>query len=335
VTSVPDVVVLTGATGGVGRATARALAREGARVALIARDPEQLEATAREVRRLGGTALALPLDVADAAALDAAADRVEAEFGAIDVWINDAMASVFARVRDVTAEEYKRVTETSYLGFVNGTLTALRVMLPRDRGTIVQVGSALAYRGIPLQSAYCGAKHAVKGFTESLRTELLADGSNVRVTMAQLPGLNTTQFGWVRTKLPRTPRPVAPVYEPEVAARAIVWAARHPQRRELWVGGSTAVTIMGTKLLPALGDRYLARSGVESQQTDEPATEQRLRTDYLDAPVPGDRGAHGPFDDESKGRSAQLWLTCHRRALWSAAGAALAVGVAARAAARR
>jgi NADP-dependent 3-hydroxy acid dehydrogenase YdfG len=328
------IVVLTGATGGVGRATARELARQGARIGLVARDPSQLEATAAEVRRLGGTALELPVDVADAAAVDEAADRVEAELGAIDVWINDAMASVFARVKDVTAEEYRRVTATTYLGFVNGTLSALRLMLPRDRGTIVQVGSALAYRGIPLQSAYCGAKHAVKGFTESLRTELLADGANVRVTMVHLPGLNTTQFGWVRTKLPRTPRPVAPVYQPEVAARAIVWAAHHPQRRELWVGGSTAMTIMGTKVLPALGDRYLARTAIEGQQTQETASEERLRTDYLEAAVPGDRGSHGPFDDESTERSVQLWLTGHRRALWSTA-AGLGLGAATAATMRR
>jgi NADP-dependent 3-hydroxy acid dehydrogenase YdfG len=320
-----EVVVVTGASAGVGRATARALAREGARVALIARDPEQLEATAREVRELGGEALALPLDVADAAALDAAATRVEDELGPIDVWINDAMASVFAFVKDISAEEFGRVTETTYLGTVNGTLSALRRMLPRDRGTIVQVGSALAYRGIPLQAPYCGAKHAIKGFTESLRTELLHDGSHVRVTMVHLPGLNTTQFGFVRTKLPRTPRPVAPVYQPELAARAIVWASRHPARRELWVGGSTAITIAGTKLLPGLGDRYLAWRAVDGQQTGEQASERRLRTDYLEAPVPGDRGAHGPFDCEATGRSPQLWLTRHRRALWAGA-AALALG---------
>jgi NADP-dependent 3-hydroxy acid dehydrogenase YdfG len=316
---VERVVVLTGASAGVGRATARALAREGDRVALAARDPAQLEATAREVREAGGTALALPLDVADAGALEAAATRVEEELGPIDVWINDAMASVFAFVRDISAEEFKRVTETTYLGTVNGTLTALRRMLPRDRGTIVQVGSALAYRGIPLQAPYCGAKHAIKGFTESLRTELLHDRSHVRVTMVHLPGLNTTQFGFVRTKLPRTPRPVAPVYQPEVAARAIVWASRHPARRELWVGGSTAITIAGTKLFPGIGDRYLAWRAVDGQQTNEHAGDQRLHTDYLDAPVPGDRGAHGPFDDEATDRSPQVWLTEHRRALWAGA----------------
>lgn len=321
------VVVLTGASAGVGRATARALAREGARIALIARDPAQLEATAAEVRRLGGSALVLPLDVADAGAVDEAASRVEAELGPIDLWINDAMATVFAFVKDITADEYRRVTETTYLGTVNGTLSALRRMLPRDHGTIVQVGSALAYRGIPLQSAYCGAKHAIKGFTESLRAELLHDGSGVRVTLVHLPGLNTTQFGFVRTRLPRAPRPVAPVYQPEIAAEAIVWASHHPRRRELWVGGSTALTIAGTKLLPGLGDRYLARTAVDGQQTDEPAGEERLRTDYLFSPVPGDRGAHGPFDDEATSHSPQLWLTRHRAALWAGA-AGLAAGAA-------
>ena len=319
----PRTVILTGASAGVGRATARLLGREGARVGLIARDPQQLEATARDVREAGGTPLALPLDIADAGALDAAATRVEQELGPIDVWINDAMASVFAFVRDVTAEEFRRVTETTYLGTVNGTLAALRRMLPRDRGTIVQVGSALAYRGIPLQAPYCGAKHAIKGFTESLRTELLHERSNVSVTMVHLPGLNTTQFGFVRTKLPKTPRPVAPVYQPEVAARAIVWASRHPARRELWVGGSTAITIAGTKLAPGVGDRYLAWRAVDGQQTGERASEQRLRTDYLESPLPGDRGAHGPFDAEATDRSVQLWLTRHRRALWGAAALAL------------
>ncbi|HVW18361.1 MAG TPA: SDR family oxidoreductase [Solirubrobacteraceae bacterium] len=328
------VVVLTGATGGVGRATARALAREGAAIALIARDPDQLEATAAEVRALGGTPLAIAVDVADADAVEAAATRVEDELGPIDVWINDAMTSVLAFVRDVSAEEFRQVTATTYLGVVNGTLSALRRMLPRNRGVIVQVGSALAYRGIPLQAPYCAAKHAVKGFTESLRAELLHDRSRVRVTMVHLPGLNTTQFDWVRTRLPRAPRPVAPVYQPEVAARAVVWASRHPRRRELWVGGSTVLAIAGAKLLPGIGDRYLARTAVEAQQTDRRVGPERRRTDDVDAPVPGDRGAHGPFDDEGSRRSAQLWLTCHRRALWSGA-AALAAGLAAGAAGRR
>lgn len=318
--------MVTGASAGVGRATARALGRTGARVGLIARDPAQLEAAAREVRELGGTALALPLDVADARALERAAERVERELGPIDAWINDAMASVFAFAWEVTPEEYRRVTETTYLGAVNGTLVALRRMLPRDRGTIVQVGSALAYRGIPLQAPYCAAKHAIKGFTESLRTELLHEGSRVRVTMVHLPGLNTTQFGWVRTRLPRTPRPVAPVYQPELAARAIVWASRHPARRELWVGGSTALTIAGSRVAPALGDRWLAWRAVDGQQTDQPASAERLRTDYLDGPLPGDRGAHGTFDDEATERSVQLWLTRHRTALWGGA-AALALGI--------
>ncbi len=323
------VVVVTGASAGVGRATARAFGALGAAVGLVARGEDGLAAAAREVSDAGGKALQLPTDVAHADEVFAAAERAEAELGPIDVWVNDAMASVFAPVREIQPDELRRVTEVTYLGQTYGTMAALRHMLPRDRGTIVQVGSALAYRGIPLQAAYCGAKHAVRGFTDSLRTELMHEHRNVRVITVHLPGLNTTQFGMVRLRMPRRPRPVPPVYQPEVAARAIVWAAQHPRRRELWVGASTVLTILGNRLAPWLADRYLARTGYDSQQTDEPAGPEREHTDYLDTPLPGDHGSHGPFDDEAKGRSPQVWLAEHRRPLAAAgAGAVAAAGAA-------
>jgi NAD(P)-dependent dehydrogenase (short-subunit alcohol dehydrogenase family) len=325
-----SVVVVTGASAGVGRAAARAFGARGAAVGLIARGEDGLHAAAREVRDLGGHPLVLPADVAHADEVLAAAERAEAELGPIDVWVNDAMASTFAPVREIAPDELRRVTEVTYLGQVYGTMAALEHMLPRDRGTIVNVGSALAYRGIPLQAAYCGAKHAVRGFTDSLRTELMHEKRNVRVVSVHLPGLNTTQFGFVRLRMPRRPRPVPPVYQPEVAAEAIVWAAQHPRRRELWVGASTVLTIVGNRLAPWLADRYLARTGYDSQQTDEPAGPERERTDYVDRPLPGDHGSHGPFDDEAKARSPQLWLAEHRRALTAAgaAGAAAAAGAA-------
>jgi short-subunit dehydrogenase len=306
-------VVITGASAGVGRATALAFARRGDRVGLIARASDQLEAAARDVRGVGGgAALVLPCDVSDAAAVEAAAARTEAELGPIDVWVNGAMVAVLAFSWDVRPEEFRRVTEVVYLGTVNGTLAAMSRMRGRDRGVIVQVGSALSYRAIPLQATYCAAKFAVRGFTDSVRTELMHDGSGVRITMVQLPGLNTPQFTWVRTRLGRTPRPVAPVYQPEVAGDAIEWASRHP-RRELWVGANTPLVIAGSQLVPRLADRYLAKTNVDAQQTD-----QRLPDDwrdYLDAPLPGDRGAHGPFDDEAKPRSVQLTLAKARSLL--------------------
>jgi short-subunit dehydrogenase len=318
-------VVLTGASAGVGRATAREFARRGARIALVARNEDALEAAAEEVRRAGGTPLIVPTDVAHAEQVEAAAERTERELGPIDVWVNDAMASVFARAWDIEPAEFERVTQVTYLGAVYGTMAALKRMRPRNRGAIVQVGSALAYRGIPLQSAYCGSKHGIKGFTEALRTELMADKSGVHVTMVHLPGLNTTQFGLVRTKLPRTPRPVAPVYQPEIAARAIVHAAAHPRRRAYWVGGSTVMTIIGNRVAPWFADWYLARTAIKGQQTDRPADEHRRHTDYLFEPVPGDHGSHGSFDDEAKARSPQAVLSRHRGAV--AAGAAgLAAG---------
>jgi short-subunit dehydrogenase len=318
-------VVLTGASAGVGRATAREFARNGARIALLARNEDALEAAAQEVRSEGGTALVIPTDVSENDQVEAAAARAESELGPIDVWVNDAMASVFGRVHELAPEDFRRVTEVTYLGTVYGTMAALARMRPRGRGTIVQVGSALAYRGIPLQSAYCGSKHAIKGFTESLRTELLAEGSGVHVTMVHLPGLNTTQFELVRTLLPRTPRPVAPVFQPEVAAKAIVHAAGHPRRRAYWVGGSTALAIIGNRLAPWIADRYLAKTAIGGQQTDKPADEHRRETDYLWSPVPGDHGSHGTFDDEAKTHSAQAVLSRHRAAM-VAAGAGMAAG---------
>jgi NAD(P)-dependent dehydrogenase (short-subunit alcohol dehydrogenase family) len=314
------VVVVTGASAGVGRAAARAFGARGDAVALLARGEDGLDGARREVEGAGGRALPIPTDVAVEEQVEAAAQRTEAELGPIDVWVNDAMTSIFAPVWEIAPDEFRRATEVCYLGFVWGTMAALRRMRPRDRGSIVQVGSALAYRGIPLQSAYCGAKHAIEGFTESLRTELLHEDSKVGVTMVQMPALNTPQFDTVRTRLPRHPRPVAPVYQPEVAAKAIVWAADHP-RREIKVGASTAITVIGNKVLPGLGDRYLARTGFDAQQTDQPVNGDR--PDNLFAPLPGDRGAHGDFDDEAKPRSPQLWLTTHKGTLAATAGAGL------------
>lgn len=314
----PRVVVITGASAGVGRATVRAFAREGAHIGLIARGVDGLEAARREVEEAGGKALVLPLDVADAARVEEAAERVERELGPIDVWVNNAMVSVFSPVKEMEPEEYKRVTEVTYLGYVYGTLAALKRMLPRDRGVIVQVGSTLAYRGIPLQSAYCGAKHAIQGFCDSLRSELLHDGSKVQLTMIQMPALNTPQFGWVKSRLPRRPQPVPPIFQPEVAARAIVYAASHP-RREIWVGRPTVVGIVGNRIAPGFADRYLARNGYESQQHD--GLDDPNRANNLWEPVPGDHGAHGEFDERSTDRSPQLWATTHKRGLLALAGA--------------
>ncbi len=305
----PKVVVITGASAGVGRATVRAFAHQGAHIALLARGREGLEEARREVEAAGGKALVVPTDVADADQVEAAAVAVEDQLGPIDVWVNNAMASVFSPVKEMTPAEYRRVTEVSYLGYVYGTLAALRRMLPRDRGVIVQVGSALAYRGIPLQSAYCGAKHAIQGFTESLRCELIHDGSNVKITMVQMPALNTPQFSWVKSRLPRKPQPVPPIFQPEVAADAIVNAARH-YRREWYVGWPTVKAIVGNKVAPGFGDWYLARMGYDAQQYNGLA--DRDRPHNLWEPIPGDHGAHGDFDDRAHESSWQLWTTKNR-----------------------
>jgi NAD(P)-dependent dehydrogenase (short-subunit alcohol dehydrogenase family) len=321
------VVAITGASSGVGRASAEAFARAGAAVGLIARGEDALQATAADLAAGGGRTLAAPADVADAQALETAAQAIEERLGPIDVWVNNAMATVFAPVSEIDAAEFRRVTEVTYLGVVYGTLCALRRMHARQAGTIVQVGSALAYRGIPLQSAYCASKHAIQGFTESLRCELMHEGSPVRVTMVQLPALNTPQFDVVRTRLPRHPQPVPPIYQPEVAARAIVAAAEHPARREWWVGASTAFTLIGNAVAPGVADRYLARTGYDAQQTREPITPGR--PDNLFEPVTGDRGAHGDFDSQAHGRSAQWLASRHRVALGglgvTALGAALSL----------
>lgn len=313
------VVVITGATGGVGRATARAFAVEGAKVVLIARGREQLAATQREVEELGGRALAIAADVADPGQVEGAAEQAEQHFGPIDIWVNNAMVSVFAPIKEISPEEFRRVTEVTYLGQVYGTMAALHRMLPRDRGSIVLVGSALAYRGIPLQSAYCGAKHGIEGFYDSLRCELIHDGSKVRTCMVQLPAMNTTQFGWVLNKLPRKPQPMGKIYQPEVAARAILYAAGH-NRRSIWVGGSTYKAILGNKLSPTLGDHVLAREGYTGQETAEPTSPDRKNNVW--EPVDEDRGAHGDFDARSTDSSLTLWSSMHRNALIAAAGMA-------------
>ena len=318
----PEVVVITGASAGVGRATARAFGARGARVGLIARGREGLEAAKREIEEAGGQALVLPLDVSDAEAVERAAGQVESTFGPIDIWINNAMLSVFSPVMEMKPEEYKRVTEVTYLGYVYCTLAALRRMKPRDRGSIVQVGSALAYRGIPLQSAYCAAKHAIQGFHDSLLTELIHDGSNVKVVMVQMPALNTPQFRWVKSRLPRKAQPVPPIFQPEVAAEAIVWAA-YSDRREINVGWPTQKAVWGNNLVPGYADHYLAKHGYEAQMIDEP--EDPNRPDNLWQPLPGDPGAHGVFDDRATPVSIDLELNKQRAWIFAGAGL-LAVG---------
>lgn len=324
------VVVVTGASGGVGRAVVRMLGAQGATVALIARGETGLATAAAEVGSEGGTAMVFPADVADHEQVEAAADAIEKDLGPIDVWINVAFATVFAPFTDIEPGEFERTTAVTYLGYVWGTRAALRRMLPRNHGVIVQTGSALAYRGIPLQSAYCAAKHAIKGFTESIRTELLHARSDVKITMVQLPAINTPQFEWVLSRLRRHPRPVPPIFQPEVAARAIVHAAEHPSRREYWVGGSTVATIIGERLVPGLIDRYLGRTGFDSQQTDE---KQPTGVANLWAPADEDRdyGAHGIFDRRSKSRSLQAWLSRDRLRLAAALGGAAAAALAIRA----
>lgn len=316
------VVVITGASGGVGRAAARAFAANGDTVALLARGRAGLDAALAEVHAAGADGMVVPVDVSDAEAVDRAAESVEERFGPIEVWVNVAFSSIFARFEEVSADEYRRATEVSYLGFVYGTMAALKRMRPRDRGTVVQVGSALAYRGIPLQTAYCGAKHAIQGFNESLRCELLHEGSGVRTTMVQLPAVNTTQFTWLLSRLAHQAQPVPPIYQPEVAARAILYAAAHPGRREYWVGASTAATLLANAVAPGLLDRYLARTGFDSQQTDRKRPEDQPANLWEPADRDRDFGSHGPFDDRSRAESAQAWSSRHRLALAAAAAGA-------------
>ena len=317
------VIVVTGASAGVGRAVAREFGARGDTVALLARGEVGLDGAVKDVEAAGGRALALPTDVADDGQVAAAAIRAEEELGPIDVWVNVAFAGVFAPFREIRPDEFKRVTEVTYLGYVYGTRAALDRMLPRDRGVVVQVGSALAYRGILLQTAYCGAKHAIQGFTEALRCELLHDHSNVRLTMVQLPAVNTPQFDWVLSRLPRPPQPVPPIYQPEAAARAVVYAAEHPRRREYWVGGTTAGTLVANSLAPGLLDRYLSRTGFKSQQGDRPANPDRPVNLWAPVDGPGGRdfGARGSFDSRTTDRSVQLWLSQHHGLLAAVGGA--------------
>ncbi len=312
---------VAGASSVVGRAIARALGERGAKVALIARGRDGLEAAAEEIRRAGGTSLVLPLDLTDAVAVRAAAKRVVDRWGRIDVWVNNAMVSVFARVDDTEPDEFKRVTEVNYLGFVYGTLAALEHMRKRDAGTIVQIGSALAYRSIPLQSAYCASKAAIRGFTDSLRSELAHDRSKIKLTMVQLPAVNTPQFDVVRNKLGKHAHPVPPTFQPELMARAVLHAIERP-KRELWVGWPTVKAILGQRVMPGWLDGYLAKQAWAAQVTGAvPATGR----DNLDAPLPGDRGAHGAFDGEARSFSLELWLRMHRAAVAAAALAILLV----------
>ncbi|MBY8870638.1 SDR family oxidoreductase [Micromonospora sp. PLK6-60] len=319
-----QVAVITGASAGVGRATARLLARRGIAIALLARGRKGLDAAAEEVRAAGSRALPIEVDMADHDQVAAAGRRVESELGPIDLWINNAFSSIFAPFRQTQPEEFRRAMEVTYLGYVHGTRVALDHMAPRDRGAIVQVGSALAYRGIPLQATYCASKHAIVGFTEALRCELMHERSNVKVTMVHLPALNTPQFDWLASRLPRHAQPVPPIYQPVVAARAIVAAADRPGRRAYWVGASTALTILGNRLVPGLLDRYLARTGYDSQQTDQPADPRRPGNLWqpADGPQGHDHGARGEFSGRSRAHSAQAWLSRHR--LVTAAGLAAA-----------
>jgi NAD(P)-dependent dehydrogenase (short-subunit alcohol dehydrogenase family) len=316
------VVVVTGAGAGIGRAIARRFGEDGCKVALLSRGEEALTGAKRDVESAGGTALAIPTDVADPEAVEGAAARVERELGPIDVWVNDAMTTVFAFFEEIEPEEYRRATDVTYHGTVWGTRAALKRMLPRDRGAIVLVGSALAYQGIPLQSPYCGAKHAIKGFFDSVRAELRHKGSNVHVSMVQLPGLNTPQFDHCRAKTPGHPQPVAPVYQPEVAADAVHWAAGH-RRRQAYVGFSTLYTVLGSKLAPWVAERYLAKTAVSGQQAEEPPDEQNKAGNLME-PQPGDRGARGRFSGKAHERSPQWWASKHRGVLAGAAAAALA-----------
>ncbi|MGB3850749.1 MAG: SDR family oxidoreductase [Tunicatimonas sp.] len=303
------VVVVTGASAGLGRSIAREFGRYGAKVALLARGHDGLEAARQEVEALGGEALAIATDVGQAEQVEQAAQRVEDTWGPIDIWVNNAMNSVLSPLKEVTPDEFKRVTEVTYLGQVYGTMAAMKRMLPRDHGTIILVGSALSYRGIPLQSAYCGAKHGIQGFFESTRTELLHDKSNVHLGMVQLPAMNTPQFGWVKSRLPKKSRPMGTIYQPEVAARAVAYAALH-RKREVYVGFPTWQTITGNKVIPGWLDRYLAKVGYDGQQTDQP--EDPNRPNNLWEPVPGDHGAHGSFEGQSWDFSPQFWGVTHK-----------------------
>ena len=326
----PRIVVVTGASGGIGRAVAKACGARGDTVVLCARGEKGLAGAVNEVERAGGRALAIPVDVADPEAVQAVADRVEKELGPIDVWVNVAFTSVFSRFAEISPSEYKRATEVSYLGYVYGTMAALSKMRGRDQGTIVHVGSALAYRGIPLQTAYCGAKHAIQGFHEALRCELLHEKSGIHVTMVQMPAVNTPQFSWVLSRLPRHPQPVPPIYQPEVAADAVLFAMDHPRRREYWVGASTMATLAANAIAPGVLDRYLARTGFKAQQMTDPHDPDAPANLFApaDGPEGRDYGAHGIFDSRAHRRDPQLWASRHHGTLIGiGAGIAAAAGV--------
>lgn len=320
----PKIVVVTGAGAGVGRATVEEFARQGYDVALLSRDKDRLERAAADLRRHGVRALPIPTDVADAAAVEAAASKVEDEFGPIDVWVNVAMATVFAPVSKLTPEEFERGTRVTYLGQVHGTMAALKRMRTRNRGTIVNVGSALAYRSVPLQSIYCGAKFAIRGFTDSLRSEIIHDRLNVHLTMVDLPAVNTPQFDWALNKMGDKAQPVPPIYQPEVPARAIFFAATH-RRRQIWVGFPTVKAILANRIAPGLIDRYLAKAGYSGQLTHEKLGEDAPANLY--EPVPGDYGAHGRFDARSRTGSWEMFTDRHRTAFWAAAAIAFVAGV--------
>lgn len=317
------VIVVTGASAGVGRAIAREFGKEKAKIGLIARNPDGLEAAKKEIEAAGGQAIVLPLDVSDSNSVEKATSEVESSLGPIDVWVNDAMVSVFSPVTEMLPEEFKRVTEVTYLGYVYGTLSALKRMKTRDQGIIIQIGSALAYRSIPLQSAYCASKHAISGFTESLRTELLHDSSKVKICQINLPAVNTPQFSWVKSRLPRHPQPVPPIYQPEVIARAVRYISHHPRRR-MDIAFSTLKAVIAEKIVPSVADEYLARYGYSSQQTDQPV--QPDRKDNLWSPLPGDHGAHGIFSSRARQFSFFLWMDMNRLSILLGMGALLLMG---------
>ncbi len=320
-------VVVTGASAGVGRAAAIAFAKKGYKVALIARGKAGLDAAVEEIESSGGVAFGVVCDVSNTDQLQQSADYIEEKLGPIQIWVNNAMVSVFSPFKEMDLKDFHHVTEVNYLGFVNGTMIALKKMLARNKGVIVQVGSALAYRGIPLQSAYCGSKHAIQGFSESLRCELLHEGANVYVTMVQMPALNTPQFDWVKSKLSHSAQPVPPIYQPEIAAKAIVWAGEHPNRHELQVGATTVATILGNKIMPGILDRYLAKTGFKSQQTHHNV--ESIQPNNLWHPLDNDKdyGTHGRFDNRSHSKSLQLWASLHRKSLVFAIASAMAIGV--------
>jgi short-subunit dehydrogenase len=317
------VIVVTGASAGLGRSIVRAFAKQGAKVALIARGEDGLKAAKKEVEETGGEALVIPMDVSDAAGFDNAANMIEEKLGPIDIWINNAMVSVFGPLKKMTADEFKRVTDVTYLGQVYGTMSALKKMLPLNKGKIILIGSALAYRGIPLQSAYCGAKHGIHGFFESLRSELIHDKSNVQLSMVQMPAMNTTQFSFVKNYLPNKPKPMGAIFEPEAAARAVIYAAKHDER-EIYYGFSTFKTVLGNKVLPGWLDKYLAETCYEGQQTDEP--DNKNRANNLWEPIPGDHGARGPFNKTAKGFSP-LFIAKKHKWMAVAAVSALVIGI--------